>query len=229
MSASAQDTWSHVWSGLKEMADWFPDGLILIGGAAVYLHATQHLDPALYEVSHDGDFYLSLADYADLRDLEEVTQNRRLNKHQVIKNGVDFDIYVENHNGLAIPFQEACRHALLIDGLRTAHLAHLLILKTHAAIARSGSGKGAKDLRDIVKIMVMLSPEHAVIAAPWITEDQRVCWQSMASRTDIFRGLMNGNAHKAHQWQDQFAETLKKLTDHAAPSDPDHDPRPHFS
>ena len=211
MSTNASETWPHVWTGLKEMAAWFPDGLVLIGGVAVYLHATQHLDKSLWEVSHDGDFYLSLADYADLRDLEEVTQNRRLNKHQVIKNGVDFDIYVEGHNTLTVPFQEVRQHAPLIDGLRTAHLAHLLILKTDAALARAGSGKGDKDLRDIAKIAVMLPPEQTAIAAPWVTDARLTCWRTLARRADVFQSLMRGNAHQGHEWRERFTRTLKRL------------------
>lgn len=85
---SIDQEWQKLLATVKDLGDWFPDGLVVIGGIAVYQHATKSR-PEFAEVSHDGDFFLSLADYADIRDLEEVTPNRRLGKNQIIKNGFE--------------------------------------------------------------------------------------------------------------------------------------------
>lgn len=217
-----QDTWQRVWQGLQELAEWFPDGMILIGGVAVYLHAEQQLDARLLEVSHDADFYLSLMDYADLRDLEEVTQNRRLGKHQVIKHGVDFDVYVENQHRLCIPFADAHEHAQTIKGFRVAHLAHLLVLKTEAARSRAGSAKGDKDLRDLARIGAMLTPDDVLVAAPWVDGARLDLWRHVAARNDVFQSLVQGNAHEAKPLHQRYQKTLMILEGLDAADQPKH-------
>src|SRR5262245_5897824 len=86
-------------------------GHVFIGGVAVYLHAVNNARTRdLAEASHDADFMLSLADFADLRDTDEVVANRRLSKHQLIRDGVEFDVYVERQNNLIVPYDEAGAH-----------------------------------------------------------------------------------------------------------------------
>lgn len=217
-----QDTWKLVWKGLRELAEWFPDGMILIGGVAVYLHSGNRFSEHLLEVSHDADFYLSLMDYADLRDLEEVTQNRRLGKHQVIKNGVDFDVYVESQHRLSVPFSDVQAHAQTIQGFRVAHPAHLLVLKTDAAISRAGSSKGEKDLRDIARIGAMLTPDAVLVAAQWVDDTRMDLWRHVASRADIFQSLVHGNAHEAKPVHVSYQKTLTALEGLNASAQPKH-------
>ena len=52
----------------EDLAALFPDGIVFIGGIAIYLHAVN--TPAteeFAEATHDGDFYISMADMSDLR------------------------------------------------------------------------------------------------------------------------------------------------------------------
>jgi hypothetical protein len=65
-------------------------GHVFIGGVAVYLHAINNPRTRdLAEASHVADFMLALADFADLRDTDEVVANRRLSKHRLIRDGVE--------------------------------------------------------------------------------------------------------------------------------------------
>ena len=76
-----QAEFDRLLAACKELADYFPHGIVFIGGIAVYLHAVNTPSVReLAELTHDADLYISLADMGDLRDLEEVTANRRLSK-----------------------------------------------------------------------------------------------------------------------------------------------------
>lgn len=150
-----EHNWDLLWRGIREIHEWFPDSMVMIGGIAVWLHAKTVMDCAYIDLSYDADFYLSMADYADLREIEVVTQNRRLGKCQIIKNGIDFDIYVENQSSLSVPYVDIVAHSVVIDGIRCACLGHLLSLKYKAWQDRKASSKGGKDLRDLARILVV--------------------------------------------------------------------------
>lgn len=162
-----QEQWTALWRGICELSSHFPDGIVFIGGVAVYLHVRGAKVPeAWVEFSHDGDFYISLADFADLRDIEEVTQNRRLSKYQFIKNGVDFDVYLEFRHTLRIPYADVFSASSIVENVRIASLEHLLLLKLAAYEDRRGSAKGRKDERDLVRIVHLLA--RRAIRKPWL-------------------------------------------------------------
>jgi hypothetical protein len=80
----------------SEISQMFPEGVVFIGGIAVYMHAVNTPTvEELAEFTHDGDFYISIADMSDLRDIEELTPNRRLSKHEMTKDGFAFAVYTE--------------------------------------------------------------------------------------------------------------------------------------
>lgn len=136
-----------------EVSELFPDGVVFIGGIAVYLHAkNQEQTSELAEFTHDADFYISLADMGDLRDIEEVTANRRLSKHQMIKRGFEFDIYTERQSTLIVPYDVAVIASQVIGGIRVASLEHLIVLKLEAFADRKDSAKGDKDAKDLLRI-----------------------------------------------------------------------------
>ena len=63
------------------------DGVVFIGGIAVYMHAMNHgPTSSLAEMTHDADFYISLSSLSDLREIEELVQNSRLSKHEFQRN-----------------------------------------------------------------------------------------------------------------------------------------------
>ncbi len=100
---------------------------------------------------------MGLHDFANLRDVHEVTPNRRLGKYLLIQNGVYFDIYVEKNTDLAISYEDVQRFSQVISGIRCACREHLTILKLRALENRAQSSKGGKDAKDIVKHLVLLS------------------------------------------------------------------------
>lgn len=213
LDREADAQWQALWAGVRELAQWFADGMVLIGGLAVWLHARQAMQERLLDVSHDADFYLSLADYADLRDLEEVTANRRLGKHQIIKNGIDFDIYVEKHNDLVVPYDEALAYSVVIEGLRCACLEHLMALKCRAWLQRAASAKGQKDERDVARLLVLMgqAPVIEPQAAIWIDEASQRRLRDLVGQPAVFRRLCAGNAHEARQWQARAQQGWSKL------------------
>lgn len=166
------ETWDALWSAIRELSELIPEGIVFIGGVAVYLHARQaQLTGWGIEFSHDGDFYVSLTDFSDLRDFEEVTVNKRLHKRQFIKNGIDFDVYLEYNNSLRVPYADVRQRSSIIDGVRVAALEHLLLLKLDAYADRKASAKGRKDERDLIRIAHILSRHHLHRAwvAPYVT------------------------------------------------------------
>src|SRR6185436_10365237 len=103
---------------------------------------------------YDADFYISFADMGDLRDIEEVTANRRLSKHQMIKHGFEFDIYTERQSTLVLPYDVVLASSQIVGGIRVASPEHLLVLKLEAFADRKGSAKGDKDAKDLLRIAV---------------------------------------------------------------------------
>ncbi len=199
MARVQDEEWGKLWAGILDLSQYFPDGIVFIGGVAVLLHVRNgKLPEGFVEYSHDGDFFLSLADFADLRDLEEVTANRRLNKHQIVKNGIEFDIYLENHNGLIVKYADVMAESAIIDGVRVASLEHLLLLKLDAYASRRGSAKGSKDERDLVKICYLLAGQgtrHDRLSGYLV--DEAVTLLVGVKKSSEFMTICAGNVHDA--------------------------------
>lgn len=205
------DDFQRILAEVARLAAQHP-GHVFIGGVAVYLHAVN--DPAtrhLAEASHDADFMLSLADFADLRDTDEVVANRRLSKHQLIRRGVEFDVYVERQNKLVIPFDEAAAHAVAYDGIRVACLEHLLVLKLEALRDRSASSKGDKDTRDVISIARLCAGKlRAHLVSPYLRERHLELLEAVAAGP-AFTYMCNGNAHEAKRLRKIFETFLSTL------------------
>ena len=156
------------------------------------------------DVSHDADFMISLPDYGILKDEEEITPNPRLAKHQMIVEGVEFDIYVDRLHRLAVPYDEALANSIEIEGIRLACLEHLLILKLEALVSRGSSGKGEKDRRDIARIGLLLGcrPDKSLIE-PYLGEGLIQQLQDIA-RGSIFFGMCKHDAHEAKKARAAF-------------------------
>lgn len=148
----------HLLSCCHEISSLFPDGVVYIGGIAVYMHTINIEEIASFaEFTHDADFYISIADMSDLRDIEEVTPNRRLSKHQLIKEGFEFVIYTERYSSLIVPFDQVKAFSERYDVISVASLEHLLVLKLEAYRDRVKSSKGSKDAKDIIRISQIAS------------------------------------------------------------------------
>ncbi|MDX2225998.1 MAG: hypothetical protein SFY92_02695 [Verrucomicrobiae bacterium] len=207
-SKPPDDDFEKLLRACLEFSMLFPDGVVFIGGIAVYLHAMNHEKTrALAEATHDADFYISLADMADLRDIEEVTANRRLNKHQLIKNGFEFDIYTERHSALIVPYDQIMAYSIVHDQMRLSSLEHLLILKLEAFRDRERSSKGQKDAKDLIRISLILTGTRSRIQRdlifPFLSEDHLKALDRIA-RGPEFLSLAKGNAKEAKEMRTQF-------------------------
>lgn len=198
-----------------EVAQQFPEGVIFIGGIAVYLHAINSATTAPFaEATHDADFMISLADMADLRDIEEVTSNRRLSKHQMVKRGFEFDIYTERQSALIVPYDEAAVHAETYDGIRVGCIEHLMVLKLEAFADRQGSRKGEKDAMDMMRIAEVAAARRGGfrtdLALPYL-RDSHVALLDKVVRGPYATALARGNAHQAKQIRAHFEKVTADL------------------
>lgn len=211
MAADKLDEWGTLWAGILEFSEFFP-GIVFIGGVAVLLHVRgQKLPERFVELSHDGDFFVSLADFADLRDLEEVTANRRLDKHQIIRNGAEYDVYLENHNGLAVRYSDVVASSQVIDRVRVASLEHLLILKLDAYLSRRGSAKGTKDERDLIKICYLLESGLRNDRLSKYLTDEAVEALGLLKKSAEFMTISAGNAHEARDLRRKVLDVIERI------------------
>lgn len=214
-----------------ELGQMFEQGLVFIGGIAVYLHAINNTPAvrALAEATHYGDFYISLADMGDLRDIEEVTPNRRLSKSQLIKSGFEFDIYTERLADLCVPYDAVLAHSVRYGALRVAGLEHLFTLKLEAFRDRMGSAKGAKDARDLMRIAavaagsgVQLRPE---LIAPYLT-DQHFSLFARLRKSPEAAALAAGNAVAAKKLRSNLDAVLSGIERQEGDGEDDAPPAP---
>jgi len=206
---------SQLLAACEELSALFPEGIVFIGGIAVYLHAVNNLaTQAFAEATHDGDFYISIADMAELRDIEEVTPNRRLSKHQLIKAGFEFDIYTERHSSLIVPYSEAIAHAENYGQLKVAGLEHLFALKLEAYRDRRSSARGSKDAKDLIRITAIAAarkkPLKAALIAPYLRDEHLSLLGDLIKRPE-FVALASGNAMQAKKLRQQFETALTEL------------------
>jgi hypothetical protein len=198
-----------------ELGALFPDGLVFIGGIAVYLHAHNTPSVAQYaETTHDADFYVSLADMGDLRDIEEVTPNRRLSKHQLIKRGFEFDIYTERQSTLVVPFDAVVANSVRFEPFRIAGLEHLFVLKLEAYRDRRQSAKGEKDAKDLLRIAAVAAASKrgfdAAMAAPYL-RDEHLALLPLVHKSPVAASMARGNAVVAKRLRASFERVTDAL------------------
>lgn len=215
MRDAPSSSFSVLLSACAELAQFFPDGVVFIGGIAVYLHAMNGVaTAALAETTHDADLYISLVDMADLRDMEELVPNRRLSKHQMIKSGFEFDIYTERQSSLVVPYDAISAYAVDYEGIRVAALEHLLVLKLEAFADRKGSAKGEKDARDLLRICAVAASTHGGIrpdlALPFLSSD-RIDLLDQAARGSQALALAVGNAPYAKKLRQFALDAVQRL------------------
>ena len=206
---------SALLTACEELSAMFHDGIAFIGGIAVYLHAINHPATRGYaEATHDGDFYISMADMSELRDLEELTPNRRLSKHQLIKAGFEFDIYTERHSSLVVPYSAVIAHAESYGNLKVAGLEHLFALKAEAYRDRKSGSKGSKDAKDLIRIAAITAARKqrltTSLIAPYLTDEHLRLLDELIKRPE-FVALTRGNAMEAKKLRTQFAAVVTAL------------------
>lgn len=194
----------------NKIAGMFPAGLVYIGGIAVYLHAVNTESARQYaEATHDADLYISMAELSDLRDIEEVTANSRLSKHQLIKDGFEFDIYTERHASLPVAYDQVLAHCVRYEGIKVASLEHLLVLKLNAYKDRKGSAKGQKDAKDLVRIALVAEAAKpgsfsGNTVSAYLGDDEIALLQGIAKGPEIL-AMAKGNSFVAKRLRQTFA------------------------
>lgn len=205
-----------------ELSSLFPDGIVFFGGMAVYLHAiNEEATRHLAETTHDADLYISQADLADLREIEELTSNRRLSRHQMIKRGFEFDIYTERMADLPVPYDEIMSSSEKMDEIKVAGLEHLLALKMAAYQDRKASVKGEKDARDIVRIACLLSYRDEPLDATKILpywHDEELDLLDRITKGPAAMTMSGGNAHEAKIFRTAIKNLAESLRGHSTPS-----------
>lgn len=213
MTRLNKSEWARLWAGVCELSGSFDGRLVFIGGVAVYLHVRgAGLTSGLLERSHDGDFYVALSDFRDLRDTEVVTPNRRLNKYQIFKDGVEFDVYLESRSNLLVGYTQAYEESDVFEDVRVACLEHLLVLKLDAYADRRGTPKGLKDERDIIRVCHLLATNGVKRArlSAYLTESMVELLKSVR-RSPEFMAICGDNAHQARQLRDSFVTAADKV------------------
>jgi hypothetical protein len=202
-------------SACTDISSLFPDGVVYIGDIAIYIHTiNQEQTASLAEFTHDADFYISIADMSDLRDMEEVTPNRRLSKHQLIKNGFEFDIYTERYSSLIVPYDQVRANAIKYDMILVACLEHLLVLKLEALKERIQSKKGSKDAQDILRITQVSSKRNhkldATLLEGYISDEHLDLLRHIKKGSEPL-SLAKGNARYAKQIRQTFSAEIDFL------------------
>jgi hypothetical protein len=189
--------WQRVWAAVRRFVDAYPEDVVVIGGIAVFLHARAAASMDLpAEYTHDADLYVSLPSWADIRDTYTVVPNRRLSKHQITVDGVEFDLYLEHNNALRVDYGDLATAAVTLDGARVACLEHLLLLKLAALRERWASDHGQKDRRDVAKLLVLLDDREPFWTLAQATEDD-LALIDRVQESSAYLELAGGNAHRA--------------------------------
>lgn len=218
LTSEQQEMWDALWLGIRELCEDYPDGIVFIGGIGVYLHtaAVKRVPGRFVEFSHDGDFYINHSDFHDLRTHEEVTTNARLKKSQIIKHGMEFDIFVQYTNGLLVKYEDAFGASEILDGVRVASLEHLLLLKLVAYENRKGRSKGDKDERDLIRICYMLAQQpggpRENLLLPYL-DPSLLGTLNLIRNSRQFIPLAENNAHHASTMRKTATKSIDAIAD----------------
>ncbi len=212
-STSGATDFSRLVSLCHEIGRLYEPGLVFIGGIGVYLHTVNTPGLAeLAEATRDADLYISISGFSDLREIEELSANARLSKHEFRKGGFSFDVYTERHSRLPVPYAEVAADAREYDGVRVAAQEHLLVLKLEAAVERKGSEHGRKDIKDIIRLMLVAAqsafdPGRCVA----FMQDRHLELLEDIARGPEFSSLARGNAKEAKALRSRFATVLGQI------------------
>ncbi len=207
-----EDDWEAILRQSKELCELFPEGLALIGGVAVFAHTQAHAGLRRYTAfSHDCDLVIARADFMDLRDIEVVTTNRRLNKHEFRREKLQFDVYEEGTSGLIVPVAEILASSRSEEGMRVACLEHLLVLKLEAYRERRSTPKGEKDAKDAFKIVLLCAETRISGTRLAYLDDDHADLLAAIRRAPTALQLAQGNPHEARGLNTAFDASMADI------------------
>lgn len=121
---------------------------VLIGGWAVWLYTKQLK-------SKDIDIVVEFDQLEKLRRDFSLIKNERLKKYEIAQEEVQVDIYVPHYSQLGVPAEKILAAAVSLKGFRVPPPEILAALKLTAYQSRANSGKGHKDLIDIISLLIL--------------------------------------------------------------------------
>jgi hypothetical protein len=208
-----QAEWDDLWKTVVEVQHGFEPSVVFIGRVAVFAHTMDSKEfSEFYAFSHDADLMISVGEYTDLKDIEQITSNKNLSKSQFYKGGVEFDVYVEGQHKLPVPYDEVVSQSEMRNGVRVACLEHLVVLKIAAFKDRRGSAKGDKDEDDLIKILMLLSEREVSPAKAARVDDEMETLLELIVGSDSVTRVADGNLHLASILRKSAAVGLDKLS-----------------
>lgn len=118
----------------------------LIGGWAVWLYTKQLK-------SKDIDLVVAPEELSRIRGKYALIKNDRLKKYEFRQKEVQIDVYSAYYSDLGIVSEEILANQIVKEGFKIPAVELLIILKLVAWLGRRGTGKGRKDLIDIISLL----------------------------------------------------------------------------
>lgn len=134
------------WQILTDLSSKYQ--FVLIGGWAVWLYAKQLK-------SKDIDIVVGLDQLGELGIDYALEKNERLKKYEIRQDEIEIDVYTPFYSEIGVPAEVILRTAISLDGFKVPPPEILLKLKMVAYQGRKGSGKGRKDLVDMISLLCL--------------------------------------------------------------------------
>ena len=205
---------ADLWKVVRDVATITgSEGIVYIGGVAIYLHTTKTSMPP--ETTHDADAAVSIVGWSSLRDRYEAETNQRLSKSQITVDDVEVDLYVQHKSRLRFDYVELAQYASERRNFRIASRGHLLLLKLDAFRDRGSSQKGAKDRRDLAKLLVMLAStkgDDFDLVLGSVTDADLVLLDQVV-RSSAFMEITKRNAKTASSLRTKAESFVKRMRD----------------
>jgi hypothetical protein len=194
---------------LADLAKNHGTDLIVMGEVGVYFHGRQSNEFS-DDCSDRGEVFITAAAYLDIRDAHEVFWNRQLNRALITVEGVEVDLYLEHQNRLRFDFGELASRAEDMGGIQVASLEHLLFLKLTAAGHRRNASHGARDRREVAKMLVLLENTEPEIGVSAITDNDFQLLEFVLSSNSML-DIANGNAPRAQDLKQRAMRYVQAL------------------
>jgi hypothetical protein len=205
---------ADVWKVARSVAKLSNGEIVFIGGIATYLHVQRRPKAGLpLEVTHDVDASISVVASSSLRDRYEFTENTRLNKVQITIENIEVDLYPQHVGGLRFSYLDLAPYVQRYRGFKIASIPHILLLKVDAIEGRGHSKKGAKDRRDVAKLLVLLhgSVQARKLLAGLAASSDFEALQAVV-KSSAFMEITHGNAKVASVLRKKADEALASTT-----------------
>lgn len=177
------------------------DDLVFIDRLAIYLHLVNHECTEEFAIPNErSSFYISRSSLCDLRDAEELIQNRAKYKHEMSVRGFIFDVFAEREAILPVPYPDAIAFASDYLGIKVASLEDLLVLKLEKALSRELAITNGMDARDVLCILLLANEmSFDPVRSVRYMNAEHLSKLSEIVASPEYIAISNGNAEKARK------------------------------